>query len=320
MDAWLHGQLSRSSLTSQWLTLRDRPELIPGKRQEPFTPLETVLCAAASLVVNHRRFGGSTSHLAEKPVPQLGRLFKRTNASVLAKMANVDGSRPNAARQDSLIAVQVLAKPEVLQAVYLDIFMTARALGLDSAALPDFLGLVNGIDLMWLGQDEIEPFLEVEIRSQLTEWGESQDGVTERRAEVAVRVGQHRFAHGVLSNYGRRCGFCGMKPPTSGRRSLLRASHIKPWAESAPAERHDIRNGVAACPTHDAAFDSGLITVNGGLAIHVSSAISSHFASDAALAQAFGRPPILERLALPEGAVEPGNSYLEWHRRHLWSR
>ena len=29
-----------------------------------------------------------------------------------------------------------------------------------------------------------------------------------------------------------------------------------------------MRNGVAACGVHDAAFDTGLITVNGGLRVH----------------------------------------------------
>ncbi|WP_407664684.1 HNH endonuclease [Micromonospora tarensis] len=33
---------------------------------------------------------------------------------------------------------------------------------------------------------------------------------------------------------------------------MLVASHIKPWRVSTHAERLDPRNGLAACPTHDA--------------------------------------------------------------------
>ena len=47
--------------------------------------------AVASLVVNHRRYGGSTAAMAVSPVPELASPFHRTNASVLAKMAKVDG-------------------------------------------------------------------------------------------------------------------------------------------------------------------------------------------------------------------------------------
>ena len=44
-----------------------------------------------------------------------------------------------------------------------------------------------------------------------------------------------------------------------GGRRMLVASHIKPWKDSSPRERLDHRNGLAACPTHDAAFDAGLL-------------------------------------------------------------
>jgi len=52
---------------------------------------------------------------------------------------------------------------------------------------------------------------------------------------------------------------------------MLLAGHIKPWKDSTPAERLDLRNALAACPAHDVAFDTGLLTVNGGLRIHLAS-------------------------------------------------
>ena len=67
-------------------------------RQVAFLPTETLLCLAASFLVNHRHFGGSTAHQAPEPVPSLARLFSRPPPSVLAKMANLDGSRSHGAR------------------------------------------------------------------------------------------------------------------------------------------------------------------------------------------------------------------------------
>ncbi|MDC0682621.1 HNH endonuclease signature motif containing protein [Sorangium atrum] len=43
--------------------------------------------------------------------------------------------------------------------------------------------------------------------------------------------------------------------------ALLRASHIKPWADcETDAERLDVYNGILLAPHLDAAFDRGFIT------------------------------------------------------------
>ena len=47
-----------------------------------------------------------------------------------------------------------------------------------------------------------------------------------------------------------------------------------------PSERLDPRNGLAACPVHDVAFDTGLLTVNGGLRIHVARSLAGAVQSD----------------------------------------
>lgn len=91
---------------------------------------------------------------------------------------------------------------------------------------------------------------------------------TERILEGVARIGQHRFAAGVLANCGGSCVFCGFKPAGLEGHRLMVPSHIKPWRESTDRERLDIANGLAACPTHDAAFDTGLLYVNGGLRVH----------------------------------------------------
>lgn len=43
-------------------------------------------------------------------------------------------------------------------------------------------------------------------------------------------------------------------------RALLRASHIKPWADCTDAERLDVHNGLLLSALWDAAFDRGLVS------------------------------------------------------------
>ncbi len=120
--------------------LSNRSPAVPGRRQSAFLPIETILCLAAMRKVNHRRFGGSTSHLAEAPVAELARLFRRPPSSILAKMANLDGSRSNGARWDRPAAEALLADGAIgLERAYAIILLAARRAGLDELALPDFL-------------------------------------------------------------------------------------------------------------------------------------------------------------------------------------
>jgi putative restriction endonuclease len=99
--------------------------------------------------------------------------------------------------------------------------------------------------------------------------------------------------------------FCGLKPAAFGAARMLLAGHIKPWKDSTPAERLDLRNGLAACPAHDVAFDTGLLTFNGGLRIHLASRLTDAVQDDPLARQYYGRPPLQETLLLPPGAQAP---------------
>jgi putative restriction endonuclease len=295
-------------------------------RQVDFLPVETLLCLAASLVVNHRRYGGSTSHKAEEPVPSLAHLFRRPNSSILAKMANLDGSRSNGAKYEVEIAARFLGDPERLATTYQLLITAARDVGIDAAALPDFLHLEEGAaELVLLGQEELEQAdVESAVQDAAASWSEKRsdldEWITERLLVAAARVGQHRFASEVLRNHGHRCVFCGLAVTSAGLRArrMLVASHIKPWRTSTPTERLDAQNGLTACPTHDVAFDTGLMTVNGGLLIHVKPELANAARTDAATRAAFGRPPLAERLLLPSGAPPPAGKYLSWHHEHVY--
>src|ERR1700730_5629713 len=114
---------------------------VSSGRQVTFLPVETLLCVAASFLVNHRHFGGSTAHQAPEPVPSLARLFSRPPSSVLAKMANLDGSRAHGARWDVLAGAMLREDPARFSTIYRILLHAARGEGIGPAPLPDFLGL-----------------------------------------------------------------------------------------------------------------------------------------------------------------------------------
>jgi hypothetical protein len=188
-------------------------------------------------------------------------------------MANLDGSRSHGGKWDVVAGAMLREDTAHSTHIYRFLLHAARAEGIDQHNLPDFLGLEHGGEFALLGQDELgtsvfENALKDQIKRAVA--GNDLPGLdTERIILAAARVGQHVFALNVLNNCGRRCVFCGLNPSAFGARRMLLAGHIKPWRDSTPAERLDPQNGLAACPSHDVAFDTGLLTVSTELVIHI---------------------------------------------------
>jgi putative restriction endonuclease len=99
---------------------------------------------------------------------------------------------------------------------------------------------------------------------------------------------------------------------------MLIAGHIKPGKDSTPRERLDPRNAVAACPARDVAFDTGMLTISGGLRIHLARPLADAVQTDPLARQYYGRPPLREVLLLPGGAQPPARKYLDWHRQKVF--
>ena len=122
---------------------------------------------------------------------------------------------------------------------------------------------------------------------------------TEAAMEAKRRIGQDLFRNLLLRYWKGRCPITGINEP-----KLLRASHIKSWAESNDGERLNPFNGILLSANLDAAFDAGLITFSDEGTILRSSALSD---------DNFGALRISPDLRLslsPEHAV-----FLPWHRR-----
>lgn len=315
-------EISLSDSRQDWRAIQRRDVLVAGRRQENFTPTEVVLCMAAMLTVNHRRFGGATSHLAPSPVPELARLFKRTPASILAKMANLDGSRSHGGKAEKeATAILFQSGAAGLRANYVTILEAARREHIEEGVLPDFLGSEFAVSEM-LGQEEIsdteiEQAVAARVPTLALDSG-LEVPATEMLLVAVARVGQHVFARDVLTNCGHRCVFCGLSPGKQLQgKGLLRASHIKPWRDCTDRERLDVRNGLSACPDHDVAFDGGLVHLGDDLAIRASQALRDRVAEDARMRHAFGRPHLAERLLMPPGAQDPAPAFIAWHRERI---
>ena len=123
---------------------------------------------------------------------------------------------------------------------------------------------------------------------------------TEAERLVVRRVGQDIFRRGLLEYWDGRCAITGLDVP-----ALLRASHIKPWADcDTDAERLDVYNGLLLAPHLDAAFDCGFITVaEDGTVL-----VSDFLPSSARLSLGLDGPLRVDRLHCAH------ERYLPWHR------
>lgn len=124
---------------------------------------------------------------------------------------------------------------------------------------------------------------------------------TEAERLVVQRVGQNIFRDRLMDFWDGRCAITGLAIP-----ELLRAGHIKPWADcETDAERLDVFNGILLSPHLDAAFDRGLITIDDDGAVVISSSLSDQ---DRAILGLY------ETLRVRPGLVDGHRNYLPWHR------
>ena len=127
---------------------------------------------------------------------------------------------------------------------------------------------------------------------------------TEAERLVVRRVGQDIFRRGLLEYWDGRCAITGLDVP-----DLLRASHIKPWADcDTDSERLDVYNGLLLAPHLDAAFDSGFITFAEDGVVLVSEFLPSSARSSLGLD---GRLRV-------DGLHRAHEHYLPWHRTRLF--
>lgn len=127
---------------------------------------------------------------------------------------------------------------------------------------------------------------------------------TEAERLVVQRIGQRIFRDRLIDYWEGRCAITGLAVP-----ELLRASHIKPWADcETDAERLDVFNGILLAPHLDAAFDRGFITLaDDGVVL-----ISSDLIDEDRKVLGLHQP--LRALTL----ANKHHQYLLWHREKVF--
>jgi len=129
---------------------------------------------------------------------------------------------------------------------------------------------------------------------------------TEIERLVVQRVGQDIFRQGLVDFWEGRCAVTGLAVP-----ELLRASHIKPWADcESDSERLDVYNGILLAIHLDAVFDKGLMTVEDDGTI----VWANMFGQDAREALGVGA------LVRVRGLTEGHRAFLPWHRERVFRR
>lgn len=130
--------------------------------------------------------------------------------------------------------------------------------------------------------------------------------VTEVDRLVKQRIGQDIFRDSLLEYWDGKCALTGLSIKT-----LLRASHIKPWASCTENhERLSVYNGILLSPNFDAAFDSGLISFQDDGELIVSNQLSD--VDQELLGFKFGA-----RILGFEAGHKP---FLQWHRDQLFKK
>ena len=126
---------------------------------------------------------------------------------------------------------------------------------------------------------------------------------TEIETLIKARLGQGSFRQKLLKLYPS-CPLTDLDV-----RSLLIASHIKPWSKCNNEERLDPFNGLMLAPNIDRLFDNGLITFETDGTIKISPKI------DLENQKRLGISPDLKLKIEPES-----EKYFEYHRNHVFQK
>ncbi|GAB3166024.1 hypothetical protein GCM10027059_24460 [Myceligenerans halotolerans] len=317
-------ELTLGQADAQWGAILARTTPAPGTRQARFTPVEAILCAAARLVVvDYDKLNSSNVRDAAPPIRVLGGLFERPAKSIVDKMSNLDGKRGRSkgGKHELAVGVRLGSDLKLLATLYRVVFASARDHGVGPARLPDFLGVELGGTPELLGLEELhDQDVDEYLEGQIDELSVPSADLTatEHHLMTQIRLGQNRFALGVYRNCAHSCVFCGFSLEDKVRPSLLRAGHIKPWRASSDDERLDVTNGIAACPTHDAAFDAGLITLRGDLTVRRSARLDRAISRNQSVAQAFTADSLRPDLHFPDSAQMPRAEYLDYHQTYVF--
>jgi putative restriction endonuclease len=131
--------------------------------------------------------------------------------------------------------------------------------------------------------------------------------------ERGERVRDQGFRRAVVNLYEHRCAICGIRMLTPSGRTIVDASHIKPWSIS--FDDHPT-NGLCLCKLCHWSFDEGILSVGESYQVLVSKAarkdsnLPGHVLT-------FQDRPIFSPV---DTAFIPAQENLAWHRAKVFAR
>jgi HNH endonuclease len=170
----------------------------------------------------------------------------------------------------------------------------------------------EGIRFQFKNAEAVDKFLDVceefsknglakAIEKSLT-YEQIQPKITSRTVTISTRVGQNKFRELVIK-YWKTCAVTDCDVT-----SVLKSSHIKPWAVADSLERLDAFNGILLTPNLDDLFDSGFISFKDDGAI----LIASELTNEACTALGVNSEMRLRKI---NSAHLP---YLDFHRNNIY--
>ena len=313
--------ITPSQARAQWSQVLRRHPMPAGVRQEDFLPIETLLCFGLGLVAEPSPSGNVNLRESSSEVISIASLVRRPPTSLAAKLANLQGRQTHGAKYEQQLFIELSHDLPQYEFLYSIVMEAARSIGLGVMDLPDILGLEeyslrSVLQADRVTAEQIHSAVDDEVHQRYGDTAVIDDAVTERLLVGKIRIGQQQFARQVLHNYGYSCAFCGLNFRKAGLPSsrMLVAGHIKSWKDSTASERTDSSNGIAACPTHDAAFESHLVSINEDLGIQLGMRLRLTLSQNSQVARNFSDAGIRKSLLIPEGASPPAEKFLSWHR------
>ncbi len=279
-----------------------------------FLPVETMLCFALGLATDPSPSGFVNVKKASPVTKQIAVLLGRPPGSLQSKHSNLEArpGRDGGRFSDPAVGQFFASDLDRFASYYARAIDAARAEGISDDRLSDFLGNGSGqlravIDASRISDDQLWESIEASSTS-------GDGALTTVQRVVSVRLSQQRFARAVLERSNFCCVFCGLSTRRVGLPSarMLVAGHIKPWRHSSRTERNSSSNGFAACPTHDAAFEAHLLTVQSDGRIEVSRPLERAISRDASWQAAFSH--VSSHVLLPASAIAASAPWVEWHR------
>lgn len=155
---------------------------------------------------------------------------------------------------------------------------------------------------------QVNAFEEFQLR--LFERGGATYSVNDLEDQERTIVRDAAFRKIVVSLYGQRCAFCGLRIISADNQNIVDGAHIKPFSEFRD-DRFD--NGLALCKNHHWAFDRGWFSINDDYRIVIP---PDRFTEEPPQATRAMQDFDGEQIILPAQASDyPRLEALEWHRR-----